>query len=68
MRYWDRVRVTSWFYEGMEGTLMKKELESYRTPFSRDDISVAVKYTILHEWLYWKSLIEIYESNLEIIN
>ena len=21
MKYWDRVKVTSWFYEGMEGTV-----------------------------------------------
>lgn len=22
MKYWDRVKVTSWFYEGMEGTVI----------------------------------------------
>ena len=22
MKYWDRVRVTSWFYEGMEGEIL----------------------------------------------
>lgn len=65
-KYWSKVRVTSWFYEGMEGTLMKKEVELFDLPFSNENWAV-VMYTVLYKTLYWTWLIIIPESSLELI-
>ena len=68
MKYWQKVRVTSWFYEGMEGNLLEKELQTYRNPFTIDDIWIAVRYTVqVHNEIFWDSWVSIPESSLELI-
>ncbi len=63
MKYWDRVKVTSWFYEGMEG-IVKMELS--KLVFRKREYVVEVE-------LPWFTISPttthiIPESNLEIIN
>ena len=68
MKYWQKVRVLSWFYEGMEGTAVRERLLWFRAMTAEwkivEDLEISVKLEIewdVHEMLF-------FESNLEIIN
>lgn len=61
MHYWSKVRVTSWFYEGMEG-IVKLEFTKF---FSRrKDYVVEIQ---LSDWPIKSTLQFIPESSLELI-
>lgn len=65
MKYWDRVRVTSWFYEGMEGTAIREEFLWFNEVNGKmkEFIDFTVKLEI--EWDVHEIVFP--ESNLEII-
>lgn len=75
MKYWQKVKVTSWFYEGMEGTVIRESIimeSPYLTAQSFQTMEVKyptkkVSYKcILNKWI---ELIEsdfIPESSLEL--
>ncbi len=67
MKYWDRVRITSWFYEGMEGTAIRfqRTLSSYYN-WEPTDKNLYYSVTL---WDDNDIHVESFpESNLEIIN
>lgn len=61
MKYWSRVKVTSWFYEGMEGTV---KLEFTKFFSRRKEYVVKVE---LPDWIMPTTLQFINESSLELI-
>lgn len=61
MKYNDKVRVTSWFYEGMEGTV---KLEFTKFFSRRREYVVKVE---LPDWIMPTTLQFIPESSLELI-
>lgn len=57
LKYWQKVRVKSWFYEGMVG-ILKKEFKTWLP-----NLLYLVQMDDFQSW----ELIELYDCNLEII-
>ena len=62
MKYWDKVKVTSWFYEWLEGNL-KLEFTKFFT--RKKEYVVEIK---LKDWLLPTTLQFIPEKDLELID
>ena len=62
MKYWQKIRVTSWFYEGMEG--VAKREKSIIKDWMIDWTIIKVK---LQEFDIWYFYIDFPESSLELI-
>ena len=59
-KYWQKIRVTSSFYEGMEGTVIKEDIPE--SPFKKNYYICILKFwteTFESQWIP--------ESNLELI-
>lgn len=67
MKYWKKVRVTSWFYEGMEG-ILKREFNTWMQYLTIDNkIDFPNSYSVqLNDIELW-TLIDFPESSLELI-
>lgn len=67
MKYWQKVKITSWFYEGMEWTL-KREFNTWMQCVTIDNkIDFINTYLVqLNDIELW-TLIDFPESSLEII-
>ena len=45
MKYWQKIRVTSWFYEGMEGLVIRESISmEYPNTVSQSMQTLEVKY------------------------
>ena len=75
-KYWSRVRVTSWFYEGMEGTVIRENISmEYPNTVWQSIQTLEVKYPVkkvsykclLKNWLDDFESDYIPESSLELI-
>lgn len=62
MKYWQKVRVKSWFYEGMEGIVINKLLWFYQIRYGkwdREPYGEVMKREFLTTFLIKKSDLEI---------
>lgn len=76
MKYWQKVKITSWFYEGMEWTVIRENI-SMELPYTTAQAyqTLEVKYPekklsykcLLNNWLEEIESDYIPESSLEII-
>ncbi len=55
MKYWDKVKVKSWFYEWIEGTLKRENTPLYYENHKLND-SLKKSYTINIDWTesWWR--------------
>ena len=66
MKYWDKVRIKSWFYEGMEGIAIRERSLWFRAMTADwkmvEDLEISVKLEIewdVHEIVFPKSNLEL---------
>lgn len=67
MKYWQKVRVTSWFYEGMEGALKREYNTWMQCVTANNQVNFPNSYLVQLNDIELGTLIDFLETDLELI-